>query len=161
MKYELNFSTSYHQFYISDKESCQDTGDINFWTKDANQSRLAIGDGILGVALECYGRFKGELVLLERKNEKIEFDQYDHIVEGGLNVESGVLQVLDCPNSNVELEVKVNPGKFRARIYSLNLTSVVGDSGDDFYRIEMWPDTDMERSVLKQYPHIGKMTSDD
>jgi hypothetical protein len=161
MKYELNFDTSYHQFYIRDKESPQDTGDINFWTEDATHYRLAIGERILGVGLECYGPFKGELILLDWKNEKIEFDQYDHIVEGGLNVESGVLQVLDCPNSNVELEVKVNPGKFRARVYSLNLTSVVDDSGDDFYRIEMWPDTDMERSVLKQYPHIGKMTSDD
>ncbi len=161
MKYELNFNTSYHQFYLGDKESPQDTGNINFWTEDATQYRLAIGEGILGVGLECYGPFKGELILLDRKNEKIEFDQYDHIVEAGLNVESGVLQVLDCPNSNVELEVKVNPGKFRARIYSLNLTSVVDDSGDDFYRIEMWPDTDMERSILKQYPHISKMTSDD
>jgi len=157
MKYELNFDTSHHQFYIRDKESPQDTGDINFWTEDATHYRLAIGESILGVGLECYGPFKGELILLDRKNEKIEFDQYDHIVEGGLNVKSGVLQVLDCPNSNVELEVKVNPGKFRARIYSLNLTSVVDDSGDDFYRIEMWPDTDMERSVLKQYPHIGKI----
>ena len=155
MKYELNFDTSYHQFYIRDKESPQDTGDIDFWTEDATHSRLAIGDGILGVGLECYGSFKGDLVLLDSKRDNLEYNQYDHIVEGGVNIKSGILQILDCPNSNVELEVKVNPGKYRARIYSLNLASVIDDFGDDYYRIEMWPDRDIERTVLKQYSRIG------
>lgn len=94
---------------------------------------------------------QGELILLDSKNGNIEYSQYDHIVESGLNLKSGILQVLDCPNSNVELEIKVNPGKYRVRIYSLNLNSVVGDSGDDYYKIEIWPDVNMERIVLKQY----------
>jgi hypothetical protein len=159
MKYELNFDTSYHQIYVRDKETPQDTGDINFWTEDATRSRLAIGDSILGIGLQCYGSFKGELVLLDSKNDNIEYNQYDHIVEGGINVRSGILQVLDCPHSNVELEVKVNPGKYRARIYSLNLASVVDDNGDDYYRVEMWPDLNGELTVLKQYnpSHQGPM----
>jgi len=151
MIHKLNFYTSYHQFYISDKASHQDTGDTNFWTENATHSRLAVGDGMLGVGLECYGQFKGELVLLDRMNEDIMYDQYDHIVEAGINIKSGTLQVLDCPNSNVELEVMINPGKYKARIYSLNLASVIGDSGDDYYRIEIWPESNMERTVLKQY----------
>lgn len=158
MKYELKFYTSYHQLYIRDKESSQDTGDVNFWTEDATHSRLAIGDGILGVGLQCYGPFKGELILLDSKNDNIEHNKYDHVVEGGVHVKSGILQVLDCPNSHVELEVKVNPGKYRARIYSLNLASVIGDSGNDYYRIELWPDIDMQRSVLKQYAGIAERT---
>lgn len=151
MTYKLSFDTAYHQIFIRDKASPQDTGDVDFWTDAATHDRLAIGESILGVGLECYGPFKGELVLLDRKNEAIELDQYDHIVEGGLHITSGVLQVLDCPNSNVELEVAVNRGTFRVRIYSMNLASVEDDEGDDFYRIEMWPDTNMERSVLKQF----------
>lgn len=71
MIYKLNFGTSFHQFYISDKESLQDTGDVNFWTEDATHSRLAIGDGILGIGLECYGPFKGELVLLDSNSKNI------------------------------------------------------------------------------------------
>jgi hypothetical protein len=159
MKYELNFDTSYHQFYIRDKESPQDTGDINFWTEDATHYRLAIGDGILGVGLECYGLFKGELVLLNSKNDDVVYSQFDHIVEGCLNVKSGILQVLDCPNSNIELEVKINPGKYRVRVYSLNLASVINDSGNDYYRIEIWPDTEIERIVLKQYSRISENAS--
>jgi hypothetical protein len=160
MKHKLNFDTSYHQFYIRDNDSHQDTGDINFWTEEATRSRLAIGDGVLGIGLECYGLVKGELVLLDKKNDSIEYSQYDHIVEGGVSLKSGILQILDCPNSNVELEVKVNPGKYRARIYSSNLVSVVDDSGDDYYRIEIWPDTSMERTVLKQYCRVDEKTSD-
>ncbi|ATL45736.1 hypothetical protein COR50_00375 [Chitinophaga caeni] len=151
MKHKLNFGTSYHQFYIRDKNSSQDTGDSNFWTDDATRSRLAVGEGILGVGLECYGPFKGELVLLDKKRDDVEYSQYDHIVEGGLNIKSGILQVLDCPNSNVELEVKVSPGSYRVRIYSLNLDSVEGDTGDDYYIIEIWPGINTERKVLKQY----------
>jgi hypothetical protein len=151
MKYVLNFYTSYCQFFICDKLSCGDIDSGSFWNDEAYVQRLAIGNGILGVGLECYGPFKGELVMLDTQNNGIEYNQYDHIVEGGLEVKSGILQILDCPNSNVKLEIKVNPGKYRARIYSLNLASVIDDSGDDYYKIELWPDTNMERTVLKQY----------
>jgi hypothetical protein len=151
MIYKLNFYTQYHQFYISDKESSKNTEENNFWTDNASNSRLAIGNDILGVGLECYGPFKGELAVLGSRRDYIEYSQYDHIVEGGLDVKSGVLQILDCPNLNVELEIKVISGKYRTRIYSLNLASVVGDSGGDYYKIEIWPDLNMERSVLKSY----------
>ena len=151
MIHKLNFSTSHHQFYIRDKSSSQDAGDSNFWTDDATHSRLAVGEGILGVGLECYGPFKGELVLLGKKRDDIEYSQYDHIVEGSLNIKSGILQVLDCPNSNVELNVKVSPGSYRVRVYSLNLDSVEGDAGNDYYIIEIWPGINTERKVLKQY----------
>ena len=151
MNHKLDFYTEYHQFYISDKESPKETNKDSFWTDEAIQSRLAIGEGILGVSVECYGPVKGELILLESKKDQIDYKQYDHIVEGGLSVQSGVLQVLDCASSHVELEVKVMPGKYRVRIYSLNLASVVGDSGNDYYKIEIWPDTNISRTLLKQY----------
>lgn len=58
---------------------------------------------------------------------------------------------MDCPNSSVELEVKVKPGNYRVRVYSSNLDTVIDDDGDDYYKIEMWPDDNMERKVLKKY----------
>jgi hypothetical protein len=51
----------------------------------------------------------------------------------------------------VELEMIVKPGAYRVRVYSSNLVSVEGDEGDDYYKIEVWPDVQMERKVLKQY----------
>lgn len=146
----------HHQFYLKDKGSSHDTGEMNFWTEDAIRSRLAIGDGVLGVGIECYGPVRGELVLLDKRRDQICYSQYDHIVQAGIKVKSGVLQVLDCPNSTIELELKVGPGEYGVRIYSLNLDTVIGDTGEDTYRIEIWQDTDIQRTLLKQYSNSDR-----
>jgi len=151
MLYHLDFSTSYSQFYICDKDFDGDTGSDQFWTNGAFDDRLAIEDGVLGVGTECYGPVKAEFELLAARNDDVNLSKYDHIVEGGIEVKSGIIQILDCPSSNIELEVNVDPGYYRTRIYSSNLSSVDGDEGDDYYRVEIWPDTYMERKVIKRY----------
>ncbi|WP_430898083.1 MULTISPECIES: hypothetical protein [unclassified Paraflavitalea] len=151
MRYNLNFSTSHHQIYLCDKDSLRETDAFDFWTEEAAKSRLAINSTILGIGLECYGDFKGELILLEAKNDTKDFSSYDHVVEAGVDIESGVLQVLDCPGSNVEFELELVPGTYGVRVYSLNLKSVLGDSGEDYYIIELWPDRSRERIVIKQF----------
>ena len=151
MKFPLDFYTSYSQFYIYDKDSEGGTGSVIFWTDDAFNDRLAIEEGVLGVETECYGPVKGELEILSTIQSNINTDIYDHIVEAGIEIKSGIIQILDCPTSTIQLEVEVDPGFYRARIYSSNLASVDGDEGDDFYRIEIWPDENMERKVLKRY----------
>lgn len=154
--FRLNFYTSHHQFYIYDKDSAGDTGSENFWTEDASNDRLVTEDGILGIGTECYGPVKGEVSLLGMPRSNLNLDEYDHIVEAGIEVTSGIIQVIDCPSSNIELELNVNPGTYRVRIYSLNLASVEYDEGNDFYKIEIWPDTEMKRMVLKRYNRIFK-----
>jgi hypothetical protein len=68
-----------------------------------------------------------------------------------INVPSGLVQILYCPFNGVMWEMKVTPVKYRARICSSNLASVNGeDSGDDYYRIQLGPDQNLERNVLKQ-----------
>jgi hypothetical protein len=151
MKYPLEFYTSHSQFYIHDKGSPLNTGSRDFWSEGAFNDRLALEKGVLGVGTECYGPIKAELILLDTLNSSMNLFDYDHVVEGGIEIISGVIQILDCPTSNVELEVQVNPGSYRARIYSSNLASVDGDEGDDFYKIEIWPDSNTARKVLKQY----------
>ena len=150
MKFPLNLYTSYNQFYICDKDSKGDTGS-NFWTNDAFNDRLATEDGVLGVGTECYGPIKGEIEVLDEAKDSINMDSYDHIVEAGIEIKSGTIQILDCPTSTVQLDLKVNSGFYRARIYSSNLATVDGDEGDDFYRVEIWPDQNSKRVVLKRY----------
>jgi hypothetical protein len=140
MKYQIDFYTSYSQFYITDKDSEGLTDSDTFWTTDAFDERLAIEDGVLGVGIECYGPVKGEVHLLTLPTDLENLDEYDHVVEAGIEIKSGVLQILDCPNSTLELEISVEPGTYRVRVYSSNLASVEGDEGDDYYKIEIWPD---------------------
>ena len=149
--FRLNFHTSHHQFYIYDKDSAGDTGSDNFWTNVASNDRLAVEDGILGIGTECYGPVKAELHLLNHAPTNVILEDYDHIVEAGIEIKSGTIQVFDCPFSSIELEIEVIPGTYNVRIYSQNLASVDGDEGDDCYKIEIWPGNEMERVVIKRY----------
>jgi hypothetical protein len=156
IKYKLDFRTQFNQFYICDKGSPQNTGSSNFWSTDAYNDRLALDDGILGVGIQSYGHVKGELYILKTVNNHFEPKLYNHIVEGGLEIKSGKLQVLDCPNSTLILEIKLNPGKYRVRIYSwgFDKTDIDEDEGTDYYKVEIWPDNNMKREVLKRYNRL-------
>lgn len=147
----FDFYTSHHQFYIYDKFSEDNSSD--FWSDQAYSERLAIGTGLLGISTESYGQIKGEINLLEQDNITFDIGNYDHIVEGSLDINSGVLQILNCPNSCVELELVVTPGIYRVRVYSKNLASYLEEINEnDYYKIEVWPDRYLDRKVLKQFP---------
>ena len=154
MRHELQFYTEYRQFYICDKNSPCETNSDNFWTEEASNDRLAMETGIVGVGTECYGPVSAELHILDYANIELDYGKYDHIVEGGLELKSGILQVLDCPISNTELEITLLPGLYRIRVNSSGLNTVVGDSGNDYYKIEIWPDNNIVRKVLKRYVRI-------
>src|SRR5260370_11228076 len=121
MYFKLDFTTQHNQFYLSDKSSSGNTASDSFWTEQAFKDRLAVEEGILGVGTECYGHVKGELNILDNENKEADYDQFGHIVEAGIEIRSGVLQILDCPNSIVELEVEIRPGIYRVRIYASGL----------------------------------------
>jgi hypothetical protein len=149
--HKLDFYTQYGQFYICDSHSPLRTDAHEFWTDEAHEGRLAVEDGFLGIRTECYGPVKGELEILREENTTVNLDLFDHIVEGGLEIKSGRLRILDCPTSSIELDISLVEGSYRVRIYSSNLASVDGDEGDDFYRIEIWKGTGPLRNVIKNY----------
>ncbi|PTX12283.1 hypothetical protein C8N40_11481 [Pontibacter mucosus] len=149
---KLNFYTSHRQFYIIDKNPTGSTSTDDFWSDAASIRRLAVESGILGVGTECYGPVKGEIEFLNHSQKAEDFAKYDHVVEGDLQVNSGVLQIIDCPTGAVEFEKIVNPGNYRVRIYSMNLDSVNGeDEGDDYYRIEVWQGEPEGVKLYKEY----------
>lgn len=148
--YTLNFYTTYHQFYLTDKHSPFRTDSDDFWTKDASEDKLAIEEGVIGVGTECYGPVKGELYLLDSKSIIEDFGVYDHVVEGSIDVKSGILQIFPCPFNESVLEIKLDPGTYRVRVYSTGLETVEFDEGDDFYKIEIWRQEYTARKVLKK-----------
>lgn len=152
---KFNFYTEYNQFYLSSDKGAFLNSEINV-AEIAYQTRLNIQNNSLVVFTQGYGNIKGEIQMLEKPNTKIDYNKYDHIVEGGINIQSGELQLLNCPDSHLELSLKLNPNKYRVRVYSSNLASVketdlANDTDNDYYRIEIWPSEDMEMKVLKHY----------
>ncbi|HEY9002795.1 MAG TPA: hypothetical protein VIM89_15680 [Mucilaginibacter sp.] len=153
MIHALDFRTAYSQFYIIDPMVDYDAGSFNFWTAEAFNDMLAIGNGILGVGIGSYGHVKAELEMLPKNNSQNDYTKYDHVVEAGIKIESGLLQIIDCPNSEIALSIAIEPKTYRVRIYSAGLSESIPDEdeGKDYYRIEIWPDNNIERKVLKRY----------
>jgi hypothetical protein len=151
MKHSFEFYTSHHQFYICDKNTPGGTDSDEFWTQEACNDRLAIEDRILGVETASYGPIIGEIHIQEKENKTNNFSKYDHVVEAGLNLESGILQIRDCPNLAVEFEIQVKPDHYKVRIYSSDLNIEDEEVGGDFYKIEIWSDKISDKKVLKKY----------
>jgi hypothetical protein len=151
MQHKLNFKTQYNQFYIS-SDNAKSLTTVSEWDEEAYKERLGIFKNLLIVHTESYGSIKGEIVFLKEKNESFNYDLYDHIVEGNIEILSGRIQILDCPNSLVELEIPIKSGKYRVRVYSMNLSSVEGEEGDDYYKIEIWESSETGIKVLKIFP---------
>jgi hypothetical protein len=147
--HKLHFWTSHHQFYIADSLSPFRTDSDMFWTTQAQVDKLAIEDGVLGVGTECYGDVRADLVVLENEPDEKDFTIYDHVVEGSLQLPSGKLKVIPCTSNEPALQLTLQSTTYRVRIYSSNLASVDGDSGDDYYQIRLWPAQYAERKVLK------------
>ncbi|WP_431609237.1 hypothetical protein [Chryseobacterium sp. 'Rf worker isolate 10'] len=155
---KFNFDTQYNQFYISSvgKDfNADEKKDMSSFTEDMNR-RLGIEKNALIVFTESYGKIRGDIQVLENASINSDYRNYDHIVEGSINIESGVLQLLDSPHSHIELSINVDPGRYKVRVYSSNLSSVketdLPHSTDkDYYHIELWKNDNMETKVIKQY----------
>jgi len=152
MKFDLKFITDYGQFYINDKNATGNTGSENFWTDQAFADKLAVEDGVLGVAIaNDEGKVECEFEVLDSKSLINDFSRFDHVVEASIKIHSKVLQILDCPHSEVEIETEIENGEYRVRVYSLNIDSVYDEIPNDTYKIEMWKEVYSERNVLKRH----------
>jgi hypothetical protein len=151
MTYQFDFLTEYGQFYLCDKTSPMQTDSESFWTTQALEDNLAIEEGIIGIASEGHGRVEGELTILDSASEVTLSKVCDHVVEGSIAVPSGVVQLVNCPDSAVQLEFVVEPGEYRVRVYTIDFAVPTGDDYYGIYSIEMWQQDFSERRVLKKY----------
>ena len=152
MKINLKFVTDYRQFYLNDKNANGNTGSENFWSESAFADKLAIEDGVLGIGIENdEGKVECEFEILNSKSLIDNFTDFDHVVEASLKIHSGILQIIDCPNSEVEMETEIENGEYRVRVYSINLNTAYEENPKDSYKIEMWKEAYSDRKVLKRF----------
>jgi hypothetical protein len=151
MNHKLSISTQYGQFYVADKDSPGNTGG-KFWNDEASDDRLAIDVGILGISVENDEATANiEIELMATRPVECNFNQFDHVVEGSLSIESGKLQIKDCPNSHVELEITLDPAWYRLQVCSLNLSKAYQINPEDKYLIRIWKESFSRRRVLKKW----------
>jgi len=152
MIYDLKFFTQYSQFYILDSGTIGESDEEEFWSNQALNDRLALEDGIMGITVENdLTSVIGELEILKEPNPNPNLSA-DHIVEGSLEIKSGLLEIQDCPTSTVIHSIPMDNHHYRVRVYSFNLNNLYeGDEPKDRYRIEIWKEESSPREVLKQW----------
>jgi hypothetical protein len=152
-KYNLDFFTTHNQFYLCDSAFTGTTGDTTFWNNDAQNARLGTTEDIIGIKIASYGHVRAELNVLNTADTEKDFSKYDHVVEGSVKLSSGIMEVLNFPDTKIILKAIVTPARYRVRIYSYAVRNVNPDEdeGTDHYKITLWPGEGRERKVLKAY----------
>jgi hypothetical protein len=157
--HRLSFYTSYRQFYLVDSDVKYDTASPDFWSAEAIKRGLAVGDGVLGVGTASYGhiRFFFQVAASE---PTLPLSPWQRVVEGSIHLTKGRFAIIDCPDSNVEIEGNCPPGDHRLRVYGAFLDQVVegthGDDYFDFYWLVLWPAAYSEPRALKVFDEAGK-----
>jgi len=110
MKFELKFTTDYGQSYINDKNATGNTGSENFWADQAFRGKLAEKDGLIGIAIaNNEGKVECEFDILDSKSLTKDFSAFDQVV-ASIKIHYRVLQILDCPHSEIEIETESENG---------------------------------------------------
>ncbi len=155
---EIRLYASHHQFYVQDSEPRGTADDPTFWTKEASDNRLAVGDGLLAIGTGTYDFVK---VRVEQHDPEppLDLSAWDHVSECGLEVRTRFLLIMGCLSQS-GLFFEVRPGHYRVRACHANLAESEQEvpsnwTGEfrDWYLIQFWPGTSSKSMVLK---HRGR-----
>ncbi len=132
---------SYYQFYLQDAQSAENQENI---CNDENfQKSLGVGNQMLVINTARYADVDVSLTLYKAE-PKLELEEAEKINDCSLSITS----ILKLGNevSADWTSYEIEHGIYRVRILYKNLSSVVGDEGNDSYEIQMWRDTEMKET---------------
>jgi hypothetical protein len=152
---EIRLYASHHQFYVQDSEPRGTADDPSFWTKEASDNRLAVGDGLLAVGTGTYGfvKVRGEQ---HDSEPPLELSEWDHVTECGLEVRTRFLLIMGCLSQS-GLFFEVQPRHYHIRVCHAKLgeseqevPSTWSGEFNDWYLIQFWPGEAVKPKVLKR-----------
>ena len=136
--YTYQIFADYFQFYLQDEAAIGDLADS--WGDEAVERLLAVAPGVVGVGTVRNMKVPVTLEVLNAE-PSLHIEDYDHIVECSLVMESQKLVIAGCTDYFPEAaRVEVTPGTYRVRILYSNLASLSEDGldGSDQYDIKLW-----------------------
>jgi hypothetical protein len=145
----LEIDVTYRQFYLCDPAlPCVPpidwtNADVDRGMKEAGHL-LAIApphDGVIPIRVEIH-----------RTEPDLDLAEWDHVVEGGLEIGSGVLELQEWSGLK-RWRFDVRPGHHRVRALFANLDSYFRDQALDLdhYLLAVWPGEASGVRVLKQF----------
>jgi hypothetical protein len=153
LRREFELFADYFQFYLQDDDIR--LGDLSdAWTEEAVNRMLAVAPGVVGIGTARNMTVSVALEVLVAE-PAADFDTWEHVVEGGLQVSSGRLVVAGCTDYFPDAaRIPAPAGTYRVRVSFRGLTTLSEDGldGDDRYRVQLWPASPLHLPIiLKQY----------
>ena len=148
----LNIFADYFQFYIQDEAAAGDLSQS--WDEEAVARLFAIAPGTVGIGTV---RNTDVPIVMEIHDHEPRDDlsEWDHVVEASLDVPSGKIVIAGCTDYFPDaMRLDVPPGCYRVRVSYGSLDALSEDklSGDDHYRLQLWPGIKDNPKILKQRP---------
>jgi hypothetical protein len=137
----------YYQFYLWDPAKSPEAP-TDYAQQDTDR-RIKTGRHVVVVLPERNMSVPVEIEILDAE-PAFEAEDWDHIAEASLHLESGQLQVHQCTLGPVA-DFEVDPGWYRVRSFHGGLGTVQGLEGDDHYRVVLWPAPPSDVRVIKQW----------
>lgn len=148
--FELALFADYFQFYIQDEAAKGDLSEA--WSEEATDRLLAIAPGTVGIGTVRNMEVPVRVEIREHEPEG-DFSKWDHVVEASLDVASDRVVIAGCTDYFPDAKrIEVAPGNYRVRVSygALDTLSEDGLSGDDHYRLQLWPASSTVVRILKQ-----------
>jgi hypothetical protein len=128
--------------------------DIESYDDDAIQHGLAIWDSRRGITVFTASSWSESEVTLRLSAVRpvVTAEDWDHVVEGGLVIESGCLHVYGPEDTGTnEAMVNVPSDSYSLLVCgrAFDSTNEYGDDGRDTYALLLWPGSPLRRRVLK------------
>ncbi|WP_432726654.1 hypothetical protein [Variovorax sp. W6] len=149
--HKLELFADYFQFYLQDETAEGDLSDA--WDDPAVERMLAVAPGVVGLGTARNMDVSVTLELLDSEPAN-GIDEFDHVVEGTLAIETGPLVVAGCTDYFPDAaRFDLEPGAYRVRLScsGLNTLSEDGLEGEDRYLVQLWLAPAIEPEVLRQH----------
>ena len=148
-RFEIAADGSHYQFDLADVDAETDSEALES-PDDRAWPSFSVGRGLVKVGTTSY--FPPGPLVVELHDEAPELDEgWDHVAEGSLEVTSGELYVgfFDFQS------LPVKAGTYRVRASGRNLAAADSEeSGDDRYRVQLWPAAPAPPQVLKCWSRL-------
>ncbi|WP_405142451.1 hypothetical protein OG589_34560 [Sphaerisporangium sp. NBC_01403] len=154
---DLELFADYHQIHLLDDGSTSDLGEA--WTSEAYADRLAAADDAIAVGTSVNVTVAVRVELLDAPPAD-DLADFDHVVEGSMQVPSGRIVIMGCTDYEPDAaRFRVPVGPVRVRVASSNLAEAerLGVDSDDAQqtmerlRVQVWPAPTGVPALLKRW----------
>jgi hypothetical protein len=128
--------------------------DIDSYGETASREGLAMWAGNGGITVFAASHWTDTKLTVRLVPERPSFaeHEWDHLVEGGLVIKSGRLQVYGPEDSGInEASISLPSDSYSLVVCGRDFdsTNEHGDEGHDHYMLVLWPGPPLDRRVLK------------